>query len=162
MVSFYSTWICGFGIWKSDFNSINNFGRKSHLQLVQTDVLLRLIGSNRSAFVDNSILFDSIKPYTKGGYNIYKVFVSKYLDLLEESRTKNNLSWTTLFNEKTELMRYYIITRTLNIWKDKTRYTFDRNGSMRIVFKKYCLHPVFYVGFFYLVIRIFTTPIKSC
>ena len=159
-VSFYSTWIGAFGMWKSDFNSIDNFGRNSKLQLVQTDVLLRLINSNRSAFVDNSKIFDSITPSIKGGYNIYKVFVTNYLYLLEEYREKNNISWTTLFDEKSKLMRYHIIPWTLNIWRHHKRYTFDLKGGMRIVFKKYCFHPAFYVGFFYVVIKVFTTPIK--
>jgi abequosyltransferase len=161
-VSFLSTWIGGFGIWKSDFNSINNFGRHSQLQLVQTDVLLRIAGSNRSAFVDNSKIFDSITPSKKGGYNIYKVFVTNYLDILNEYRAQNKISWTTLFNEKSKLMRYFIIPWTLNIWRDNTRYIFDRKGALRIVFKKYCFHPIFYVGLFYVAIKILITPIKSC
>ncbi len=158
-VSFYSTWIGSFGIWKSDFISINNFSRKSQLQLVQTDVLLRLISSDRSAYVNNSKIFDSIIPTKKGGYNIYKVFVTNYLDMLNEYRVNNKISKTTLFHEKSKLMRYYIIPWTLNIRRHNNRYTFDRKGALRIVFKKYCFHPIFYVGFFYLFIKIITDPI---
>lgn len=152
-VSFYSTWIACFGIWREDFESLDSFSRYANLQLVQSDVLFRLIGSGRSVFVDNSILFYSIPPSTKGGYNIYQVFVTNYLGLYEEYRVKKQISWFTLFTEKSKLLRYFLIPWTLTLWKDKTQFFFNRKGALSIVFKKYMFHPLFYIGMFYLVLR---------
>jgi len=152
-VSFYSTWIACFGIWKTDFDLIDCFSRKANLQLVQTDVLLRLIRSKRSVFVDNSEIFNSIPPANKGGYNIYQVFVANYLGLYDEYRQKKQISRFTLFNEKSKLLRYFLLPWTISLVRDKSQYTFDRKGALSTVFNKYMFHPLFYLGLFYLFLR---------
>lgn len=153
-VSFYSTWIACFGIWKIDFDLLEDFNRSAKLQLVQTDVLLRLMSLPRYAFVDNSKIFDSVCPVFKGGYNIYQVFVTNYLGLLEKYHVNKKLTWITLFNEKSKLLKSFLIPWTLTLWRDKTKYSFDKKGAFSIVFKKYRFHPIFYIGLFYLFIRI--------
>jgi len=158
-VSFYSTWIACFGIWKVDFDSLHNFSRKACLQLVQTDVLFRLISQNRSVMVYNDKIFDAIIPLSKGGYNIYQVFVANYLSILNEYRVMNQISWITEFNEKSKLMRYFLIPWTLNIWVNKTRYSFEKKGALSIVFKEYWYNPILYFGIMYLFLRIATHKI---
>ena len=100
--------------------------------------------------VDNANIFNSVAPANKGGYNIYRVFVTNYLGILEGYRKKGYISWTTLFNEKYRLFRYFLIPWTLKIWKDKTEFAFDKKGAFLIVFKKYWTHPIFYIGVVYL------------
>ena len=153
-ISYWSTWIGCFGIWKEDFDSIDNFSRNAKLQLVQTDVLLRLVSSNRSLLVNNIKIFDSVIPKTKGGYNFYEVFVTNYIGLLENYRVNNQISRITLFNEKTKILIYFLIPWTFNIWKSKTNNTFNRKGALSIIFKKYRYHPIFYIGIIYLFFKI--------
>jgi abequosyltransferase len=159
--SFNSTWIACFGIWKEDFDSINDFSRASRLQIIQTDVLFRLISSNRSVYVDNSILFISIVPASKGGYSIYNVFVTNYLGLLKKYTNKNKISRITLYNEKSRLLRYFLIPWTIKIWKDKGLYTFDNSNAFPIVFKSYYIHPLFYISILYLSLKLAETTFKS-
>jgi len=153
-VSFYSTWIACFGIWKEDFDALEGFNRNITLHLVQTDVLFRLISSDRMIFVDNSKIFDTVSPKSKGGYNIYQVFVTNYLGILEEYRKRKQISRITLFNEKSKLLIHFLIPWTLRLWKDKTQYYFDKKNAFSIIIKKYRFHPVFYIGIIYLCIRI--------
>lgn len=153
-VSYWSTWIACFGIWKKDFEEIKGFSRNSNLQLVQTDVLLRLISSGQSVYVNNSKIFDSVNPKSKGGYNIYEVFVTNYLGILEEYRKIKQISRITLFNEKSKLLIHFLIPWTLRLWKDKTQYYFDKKNAFPIILMKYRFHPVFYIGIIYLCIRI--------
>jgi len=160
-VSFNSTWIACFGIWKEDFDSILEFNKNKNLQLVQTDILLRMISSDRSVLVDNSIIFNSISPKSKGGYNIYQVFVTNYLGLLEEYRRKKKLTWITLFNEKSKLLKYFLIPWTVTLWKDKKQYSFENKYAFRIIFKKYHFHPIFYIGIVNLFYKILKYEIKK-
>lgn len=81
--SYYTTWIAAFGIWKEDFDSIKDFGRYSHLQLIQTDVLFRIISNNRSAFINNDSVFVT-QEVSKGGYDILTVFLDNYTFILRE------------------------------------------------------------------------------
>lgn len=155
-VSYYSTWIACFGIWKKDFDSLEGFSKNYSLQLVQTDVLLRLISLNKAVEIDNTQLFNSISPATKGGYNIYKIFVTNYLGLLEEYRRKNQLSWITLFNEKTKLLIFFLVPWSIRMWKDKTQYSFDKKGVVNMLLDKYRYHPALYFGAIYFSLKIFS------
>lgn len=160
-VSYFSTWIGSFGIWKEDFDSIENFNSNAKLQLVQTDVLLRLISSNRSALVDNAKIFDSVVPKTKGGYNFYQVFVTNYIGLLENYRVTKQISRITLFNEKTKLMICFLVPYTALFLKERDRYIFSYDNSLFIILEKFKFHPMLYLGFLYLLLRIILLPLKG-
>lgn len=152
-VSFYSTWVVCFGIWKSDFDSIDNFSLNAGLQLVQTDVLFRLISINRPVLIENDRIFHVANLTSKGGYNLYQVFVTNYIELLDEYRKKDKISWVTLFNEKSKLLINFLIPWKITLLTDRSKYTFDQKGALLIVFKKYRLHPVFYIGAIYFVLK---------
>lgn len=159
-VSFYSTWIAGFGIWKKDYDLILDFSKNAGLQLVQTDILFRLISSGRPVYIDNSELFNSIAPGSKGGYNFYQVFVANYLGLLEDYRLKNLISANTIFNEKSKLLLDFVIPWTILMWKNKTLYSFKKEGAIRIILLKYWYHPILYVGFIYFMMKMTFAFIK--
>ncbi len=159
--SYWTTWIGSFGIWKEDFDKLENFSRNSKNQLVQTDVLLRQISSGKSALVVNIILFEGIKPKSKGGYNFFKVFVIHYLDLLEEYKKKKLLSRTTLFNEKTKLMRYFIIPWVSVLTSNQTGYSFDMKGMFSVIFKKFRFHPILYIGVLIFLIKKIQSSLKT-
>lgn len=159
-VSFHSTWIGGFGIWKDDYLAVDNFSAAAKLQLINC-VLFRQIIRNRSVYVDNSGIFASVAPTSKGGYNIYQVFVGNYVGLLEEYRGKKQISALTLFNEKTKLMLGFLVPWTANIWCDNKKYTFDQRGGVRIVLGKYLFHPSLYIGVVYLGLRVFRNLVRD-
>ncbi len=159
--SFYSTWIACFGIWKVDFEKIDNFSRNAHLQLVQTDVLFRLIESKRAIYIDNSLIFNSLTPSNKGGYNIYKVFVTNYLGLYKEYRISKKISWTTLFIEKYKLMRYFLTPWTLTLWKQKSQFSFESKGLLIILLKEYWFHPFFYLSIPHLSLKLLIISVSN-
>jgi len=151
-VSFYSTWIICFGIWKKDFEKIDNFNTIAKTLLIN-DVLFQLISLKKSVFIDNTKIFDTVNAKSKGGYNIYQVFVTNYLGTLEKYKKKNQISRITLFNEKSKLLIHFLIPWTLILLGDKTNYTFDQRGALSIIFKKYRFHPIFYISVAYLFLR---------
>jgi glycosyltransferase involved in cell wall biosynthesis len=83
-VSFNVTWIGCFGIWREHLMLINDFSRKLHTQLVQVDVILRLINQGIPCCVDNLRNFLPDNSMRKGGYSIAKVFGKNYLDIVSE------------------------------------------------------------------------------
>lgn len=76
---------------------MEGFSRNAPLQLVQTDVVFRLVSTNRFVEVDNTKIFNGVSPATRGGYDIHKIFVTNYLGLLDEYRRKNEILWVTIF-----------------------------------------------------------------
>ena len=84
-VSFWVTWIGGFGIWKIDFDNLIDFNRRSDTNLTQVDIIFRLLSQeNKKAIIDNNRLFKvqklpvNQKLPIKGGYNFFNIFVKKY------------------------------------------------------------------------------------
>jgi acetyltransferase-like isoleucine patch superfamily enzyme len=96
-VSYFSTWIGGFGIWEEHLEGITDFSRRSDQQLAQVDVLCRLISSGIPALIDNNSYFKVQNIGPKGGYNIAKVFGRNYIEILNEYKDKINVQ---IFNEE--------------------------------------------------------------
>lgn len=124
--SFYSTWIGGFGIWKKDFESIENFSLNADLKLIQTDILLRLLATGKRAIILTDAYFTSINPENKGGYNIAEVFGKNYLSILKKYVATGDLSSKTYQEEKITLLKNHIIP-----------YYFGENNFSKTGFFKY-------------------------
>ncbi len=109
-VSYYTTWIGSFGLWKEDFVTIRElFLEKNSTQIPQTYLLFHIITKNKSEIaVNNQELFQSITPKNKGGYNIAEVFGQNYLTILKEfTGTENGLSQKAYEKEKRAIF-YFI------------------------------------------------------
>lgn len=84
LCSYYVTWIGGFSIWKSKFESFNDFSRCVDLLLPQTDVFLRTINESSFGVISNTQIVKIITVGRKGGYNIAEVFGRNYLKILSD------------------------------------------------------------------------------
>jgi protein O-GlcNAc transferase len=108
-VSFFSTWIAGFGIWRDEFHQINDFSLNEHLLLIQTDILLRMLHSGKKALVITEQYFDNLDVGKKGGYNIAEVFGKNYLSLLKSYCSLGSLSTEVYESEKKTVLIKHII-----------------------------------------------------
>jgi len=153
VASFHSTWIGGFGVWKDEYDSIDNFTEMAKLKLISA-VLFRQISFNRRVLVDNRKLFDPIPPPSRGGYNIYQIFVANYIGLLEKYSDINKISPRTIFIEKGKLLIKFLVPWFINIRKDRKRYHFDQKRGFSIIVARYWAHPALYFGIFYLAFRL--------
>lgn len=108
-VSYFSTWIGGFGIWREQFQAISDFSRNVRLKLVQTDVLFRLVAAGKRAIVLCNPYFTGISNGKKGGYNIAEVFGKNYLSLLKAYLGAGTLSQAAFQAEKKTLLIDHII-----------------------------------------------------
>jgi abequosyltransferase len=144
-VSFQSTWIINFGVWKNDFALIQEKNRHSNLQLVQVDWSYQVVNNKKSTIIifDNNYTITHIK---KGGYNIFKVFVSNYLFILRTQ--KPNIYSFEL--EKYRLYRYFIVYWIKSLMIDKNEHTFDLKKTYKIIFQNYWYALYFYISIFFL------------
>ncbi|WP_342620639.1 glycosyltransferase family 2 protein [Rhodoferax sp. GW822-FHT02A01] len=108
-VSYWSTWIGGFGIWKCDFDNLDDFNRMSSKQLLQVDVLLRMAAKKGYAVIDDRPLFRSLMTAAKGGYDFLGVFMDNYLSILQEYRDRQMLSDAIFSLEKKRLLLEFIL-----------------------------------------------------
>ncbi len=157
--SFNTTWIGAFGIWREDYLNIPDFNRASNLQLVQVDVLFRMISKGKKVFINNNVLFKSMLPAKKGGYNIFKIFVENYLNIIENYYKDKFVNYSTLFNEKSKLMKHLIVPWYLNLLSNKSNLGFVHEKSLTIIINKYKYHPFLLLGIIYFFIRL---PFHYC
>ncbi|MHA4868447.1 glycosyltransferase [Duganella sp. PWIR1] len=108
-VSYFSTWIGGFGMWRDEFHAMGDVGRHVALKLVQTDVLFRLLNMGKRAIVLYEVYFIGQAVPRKGGYNIAEVFGQNYLTILKWYRETGKLSEEVFQAEKKLILLRHII-----------------------------------------------------
>jgi abequosyltransferase len=158
--SYFSTWIGSFGIWREDLDKISNFNSILEYNLIN-NVLYDLVIHKGTVIVDNTKIFNSVRPTFKGDYNIYEVFVTNYLAILGKYKATKQVSWLTFFIEKSKLLMNFVIPWTLMIWKNSSEFNFDKKGALNILFRHYRFHPVFYIGIVYFLMRAVWIMIKN-
>lgn len=122
-VSFFSTWIGGFGLWKEDFLKIPNILEYASSRLIQTHIIFDQIASNKRAIVFYQNYFSGQPTGKKSGYNIVEVFGKNYLAILKKYVSINLLSQTIYDNEKRDIL----INHTLPYFFDSGN-NFDKSN----------------------------------
>lgn len=125
-VSFFSTWIGGFGIWREDLEAIPDFSVNAHLRIIQTDIVFRLVAAGRRAIVLLDVYFVGMDIGKKGGYNIAEVFGQNYLSLLKKYVSTGLLSAEVYEQEKKDVLLRHIIP----YYFDETN-GFDKTGFFK-------------------------------
>jgi len=147
--SFYSSWIASFGIWKEDFDNLDDYGRYSELQLVQTDVLHRTIGnSKKKVYINNDLIFVSQDLTTKGGYDIITVFLENYTYILRESLAKGFISNDTYTKEIKTLLLNFICDVLTDIVVFPKKFYFKAENKFKRIVSFYKDYPITLLQFF--------------
>jgi acetyltransferase-like isoleucine patch superfamily enzyme len=108
-VSYNCTWIGGFGIWKDQFNELEDLSRYAHLKLVQTDTLFRILSYGKRAIILNEFYFPMQDVGARGGYNLSQVFGKNYLKILKENVDNKTISIESFNEEKKKILLEHII-----------------------------------------------------
>jgi acetyltransferase-like isoleucine patch superfamily enzyme len=137
-VSYFVTWMGGFSIWRKDFAEIPDFTACAELQLIQTDVLFRLMESRRRAVVLTDTYFIGMDVGRKGGYNIAKVFGKNYVSLLKKYLNKGVLSKSVYDHERREICLKHTIPYYFSDLND-----FHKDGFFEYM-ADYCFDDYFY------------------
>jgi abequosyltransferase len=153
-VSFYIGWLANFGIWRQDFESLEDKNKLASLQFVQADLTMRVIIKNSRNYLYFGDFYSICDPNTKGGYNVFHTFGIKYLKIYEEYIKSNQLSKKVLTIEKYRLFRYFLMVwYQILVLSKNTKFVFEKNDALMTMFKKYWLNYYFYFGIMYLYLK---------
>lgn len=149
--SFYSTWIGAFSISKDEFLRLKDFNHASSLQLIQTELLFRVLTAVNapSALIINKPFLSSQHTGRKGGYNVAQVFGENYLQLLKQFRVSRQLTEKTYNQEKRRLLKDHIIPWYFDV---KNEHDFQKTGFFRFM-SEYRFDIFFYIFLLMFVIR---------
>lgn len=139
VLSYEITWSCNFGMWKSDFDRIEEPERFLDTLLTQVDWLLRCAdnGKRTHLVIDNFWDVQSVKK--KGSYNLFDTFINQYLKIL---RACGITGWA-VEKEKYRLLRHFVLFWYFNLKSDR-EYLFDTNGAKKIMWRNYWYELYFY------------------
>jgi glycosyltransferase involved in cell wall biosynthesis len=138
--SYNTTWTAAIGFWKNDFDKIENKNRYASHHLPQLDWMYNIVKNGKETIVYFEDLFEVISPNKKGGYNIFKTFVTDYLNIIK----KEDIGFITFEIEKYRLFRYFVYPWLITLLiTEKNNYIFDLKNSFNIILKKYWYEPYF-------------------
>ena len=145
-VSYLDTWLINFGIWKKDLYKIEDIYNGVDTLFPHLYIYFRLLDIN----CKNKIYFNNFYKLTevkqKGNYNIFDVFINKYLSILKSE----NINPITFKVEKYRLFRNFIFYWVKSLMIDKIEHNFDLKKSYKIIFKNYWHTLYFYVSIIFL------------
>lgn len=132
------TWTNVFGIWRKQFMKIEDKDRMANLQFAQVDWSLRNFEINKKALVVFDDFLRFIPLLKKGGYNIIKVFIVNYMNILHSYLDKNLITINAFNLEKKRLYKEniekWLPQLYLNINK---QFYFDVEGVISLVYRTY-------------------------
>jgi glycosyltransferase involved in cell wall biosynthesis len=123
-VSYNSTWIASFGIWKETFDTISDFNKNNKLQLVQTDILFQTVNSKKSIIIDDEVHFETLNTSIKGGYDLVEIFFDNYKSLLKMELIQNNITIKVYNKELKKILMNFFSNWIALIKVYPEKYTF--------------------------------------
>ena len=136
-ISGYCTFAGCFGIWKTQFTSVEDFNRRSDWKLPHTDFLFRTFKANNVVCIKNKIIFNSLHPHKKGGYDLLRVFMENYIYLLREQLESGLLTENTYSTERKKVLIDFVRPWLLNIIFYPKLYTFTCENAFKRIFISY-------------------------
>jgi glycosyltransferase involved in cell wall biosynthesis len=154
-VSFYSTWVGGFGIWENDYNDIEDKFSGCESYLWQTVVLLEMCLIKKRYLIENAKLFDVEESFPKNlSYGLYKVFYENYLGLCQKILFTHNLSKSTFCFLKKDILVHFFLPWIINVEYNHEKYILAQNENLyQLIKDAYKQEP--YYNHFMLKLRIF-------
>lgn len=149
-VSYYSTAIANFGVWRDDFLKIKDKDRHAALQFTQVDWSYQIVKNGKKSIVYFDDMFEVVTPNKKGGYNIFDTFINNYLFIVKQEKP----ALLTYEMEKFRLFRHFVYPMLMILTvTEKSNYSFDTKGVFKIILKKYWYAPYLYSIFLLFLLR---------
>lgn len=124
-VSFFATWMGGFGLWREDLALASAFDHDTN-HLVQTELVCRQVAEGRPAVVFFGNYFISKQDF-RGTYNWTEVFGKNYLGVLKKFLASGHLSAVTYEQAKQEVLFRHILPTYFNPKNAYTKTLFFTN-----------------------------------
>jgi len=149
-ISYFSTWIGSFGIWKENYHNLV----KTNIiyftkNLRQTELIYKQFQFNNSYFIDDRNFFNTNTKSTRGGYDFVDVFLYQYNFILKQDFILQNIKKNTYLNEMNKVLLNHLAYNIAKYKTVKLNNTFDFTDSFKKINKFYLNNP-FYLLFFYI------------
>lgn len=152
-VSFWITWIANFGIWRKDFETLENKDKAADLQFTQVDWTFRIINKT-GGIIHFGDFYSGAELKNKGGYNVFEIFGINYLSLYKEYLESKSLSYSVFNTEKYRLFRHFLMGwYQILVLTKESKYIFEKNDAIKILMKNYKYKLYFYLGIIFLKLR---------
>ena len=167
-ISFYTTWIGMFGIWKSQLDKQGSFfSNTKTTNLKQTELIFHLINTTKNPIlIDDALICKTIKNIKKGGYNFTEVFLINYSFLLREQVAIGKLSNKTYKLEMKKVLLNQLSFWLVDIKLNKNQFNFTDKSSTKIINKFYKNRPYLLFLFYlkstsYFIYKLYKKLIKN-
>jgi len=144
--SFLTTSILAIGIWKEDYDNLNNIQDAFEYKLPALNLIRKNFEQKSNFLIFNNKIFSVQYVPNKGGYNIIEVFVTNYLGIvLKKEFNNNNLKLWVFEIEKLKVLLKFVAPWMKLLKKPNPGFTFSIEGAYNKLFKIYYYNPLFYL-----------------
>jgi abequosyltransferase len=148
--SFLTTSILSIGIWKDDYNKLENIENAFEYKLPALNLLRKNFQKKNKYLIFNKKIFSVQYVKNKGGYNIFEIFVSNYLGIVLRGEYKNkNLKFLVFEIEKIKVLLSFVAPWLKILKKKNSGFTFSIENANKILFRIYFYNPLFYMLLIY-------------
>lgn len=142
-INFYLTFISG-NIVKTKNISTFNFAKYYGTLIVQTPLYLTsALSEHKNLIIRFNVLEPAADAASNGGYNIFEVFVTNYLNILKEFRTSLGVLWYE--KQKYMLFRGFVWGWLMILLIDSNHsLRFKTNKWFEIIFLKFWYEPYYF------------------
>lgn len=104
--------------------------------------LTALMSHHENVLVKSKIFEMGAASESNGGYNIFKVFITNYLEIVKSFLFQGEISWFRYELEKYRLYRYHLLSFIFKFQFMKSKnHNFETNGFWSILLSKYWYEP---------------------
>lgn len=145
VASFLITWIGNFGIWRAEFENLEDKNRCADLRFNQVDWTLRMMDKKTETIIhfDNFYYANEVKH--KGGYNLFHTFSVDYLSIYDEYLNTGKLAKKIFEKEKYRLMRYFFYGWLYSLNFVNVNYNFGVEDALSTLKNTYGRYLYFYI-----------------
>jgi glycosyltransferase involved in cell wall biosynthesis len=148
IVSFWTGWASGFGIWEGDFEKIENKFDGCELHLWNAKVLFEIVARKKTCIIDNVCLF-SVQDVKKKdlSYGLYQVFYKNYLGLYQQYLTEQVLSKNVYKYLRKNLLFDFFLLWIVNFHFYQNKYEISTDDDIaKLILREY-QHDTYYFYF---------------
>lgn len=125
-----------------------NLENYSGSYLVQLPLYITaIINSSKNLIIPNKLLGKPEAIFSNSGYDVFDVFIIKYLHIVNEYRIKNQISILTYNIMKYTMYRYQICAILYQLYIVGWKYQTTTNKAWNTIFKYYWYYPYIYISF---------------
>lgn len=163
-VSFYTTWIGGFSLWKEDRVEIRNNLYACDTFLWQVPVIIEAVIKHEKSYIVKKQMFKNIIDTRKRleSYNnsLYTIFYKNYFSLLDEIFKRKPIS-TKCYNWLRRDLLFHFFTNWLVLYKLQRSRKKDDNTLTSLVFNEYKNERYFPKFYIYYLIKLIYRKINN-